>query len=133
MMMVKIANALARAKSLTSIHLCSNPGTTVRVKEYMQRRVRCMPQRNRVKFPISEILNRLQNTVTKDILKRQLTCLRGVKGEKPVARETIKIKQNKERKRIFSLVNDFGGDTQEESVMILSRILGHKMDMPGSG
>ena len=50
-----------------------------------------------------------------------------------MARETIKIKQNMERKRIFSLVNDFAIDGNEDSRLILTRILGHKMDMPGSG
>ena len=54
------------------------------------------------------------------------------KGEKPIARETIKIKQNMDRKRIYSLVNDFGDDNLE-STMIFTRILGHKEDMPGSG
>lgn len=53
--------------------------------------------------------------------------------EKPIARETIKVKQNMERKRIFSLVNDFADDTATDSMMIFTRILGHKSDMPGSG
>ena len=61
MMMVKIANAVTRAKSLTSIHLCSNPGTTARVKEYIKKRVHAMPHRDTVTFPISETLNKLQN------------------------------------------------------------------------
>ena len=39
-----------------------------------------------------------------------------------------------ERKRIYSLVNDFGvDDNATESRMIFTRILGHKKDMPGSG
>ena len=33
----------------------------------------------------------------------------------------------------MSLVNDFGDETDEEKRMILTRILGHKGDMPGSG
>ena len=33
----------------------------------------------------------------------------------------------------MSLVNDFGDETDEEKRMILTRILGHKSDMPGSG
>ena len=37
-----------------------------------------------------------------------------MEGEKPVARETIKVKQNMERKRIFSLVNEFTDETDEE-------------------
>ena len=50
-----------------------------------------------------------------------------------MARETIKVKQNMERKRIFSLVNDIANDTAESSRCILTRIMGHKVDMPGSG
>ena len=38
-----------------------------------------------------------------------------------------------ERKRIFSLVNDMADQAQEDERMILTRILGHKQDMPGSG
>lgn len=38
-----------------------------------------------------------------------------------------------ERKRIFSLVNDFADDNSNDSMMIFTRILGHKSDMPGSG
>jgi len=38
-----------------------------------------------------------------------------------------------ERKRIFSLVNEFADDNATDSRMIFTRILGHKMDMPGSG
>lgn len=42
-MMLKIGDGIARAKSLLSIHLCSNPGSTPRVKDYLANRVRCMP------------------------------------------------------------------------------------------
>ena len=38
-----------------------------------------------------------------------------------------------ERKRIYSLVNDFGEDTATDSRMIFTRVLGHKDLMPGSG
>ena len=69
----------------------------------------------------------------KDILLRQLNTGHEANGEKPIARETIKIKQNLERKRIHSLINDFGDDSSTDSRMIFTRILGHKPDMPGSG
>lgn len=51
-----------------------------------------------------------------------------------MAREAIKLKQNFERKRIYSLVNDFPRDViASESRMIFTRVLGHKQDIPGSG
>ena len=92
-----------------------------------------MPHREPITFNFNDALNSIQNTVERDVLIRQLTFRKEIPGEKPVARETIKVKQNLERKRIFSLVNDFGDETVEESRMILTRILGHKMHMPGSG
>lgn len=42
-MMLKIGDAIARAKSLLSIHLCSNPGSTPRVKDFLANRIKCMP------------------------------------------------------------------------------------------
>ena len=51
-----------------------------------------------------------------------------------MAREAIKLKQNLERKRIHSLVNEFPINIgQSDSRMIFTRVLGHKADMPGSG
>ena len=58
-MMVQIARAVSRAKSLISIHLCSNPGTTERVKDYIEMKVRCMPRQEHITFPIGDILNEL--------------------------------------------------------------------------
>ena len=66
-------------------------------------------------------------------LLRQLNTGQEADGDKPIARETIKIKQNLERKRIHSLVNDFGQQNDTGNRMIFTRILGHKKDMPGSG
>ena len=117
---------MTRAKSLVSLHLCSNPGSTVRVKDYLQRRVRCMQDKPIIKFPADEILSLMKNHVTKNILQRQLTLGAEGEGEKPVARETIKIKQIMERKRIHSLVNEFSDDNASDSRMIFTRILGHK-------
>ena len=114
MMMVKVADAISKARSLTSIHLCSNPGTTQRVKDFMTLRVRAMHHRNIVNFAFGEIINALTGQRTRDLLQRQLTSGREMEGEKPVARETIKVKQNMERKRIFSLVNEFTDETDEE-------------------
>ena len=70
MMMVKVANAVARAKSLTSIHLCSNPGTTYRVKEHIHKRVRAMPHRQLVNFPFGETINAITGQKTLLVLKR---------------------------------------------------------------
>ena len=92
MMLVQVANAIARAKSLISIHLCSNPGTTLRVKEYVARRIRAMPHRDQVSFSFLEQLNAVQNHSTLHILQRQLTEAADEAGETPVARETIKVK-----------------------------------------
>ena len=86
-----------------------------------------------IKFPIGEIIAKMTNTKTKKTLIKQLSMGQEVEGEKPVARETIKIKQNMERKRIFSLVNEFADDSATDSRMIFTRVLGHKQDMPGSG
>ena len=38
-----------------------------------------------------------------------------------------------ERKRINSLVNEFAGAESDQVRMICTRILGHKLEMPGSG
>ena len=92
-----------------------------------------MPIREQVKFPIGELVGEMTNMTTKRTLIKQLSTGKEQEGEKPVARETIKIRQNMERKRIFSLVNEFADDTATDSRMIFTRILGHKKDMPGSG
>ncbi len=86
-----------------------------------------------IKFPAGEIIAKMTNIKTKKTLIKQLSMGQEVEGEKPVARETIKIKQNMERKRIFSLVNEFADDSATDSRMIFTRVLGHKQDMPGSG
>ena len=93
-----------------------------------------MPEQDIIKFPVGEMINELTNVSYKNLLIRQLTSNYEAEDDKPIARETIKCKQNMERKRIYSLVNDFGvDDNATESRMIFSRILGHKKDMPGSG
>ena len=45
------------------------------------------------------------------------------KGEKPVARETIKLKQIMERKRIFSKEHGLGDDADASNRLICSRII----------
>ena len=133
-MILQIGTSMTRAKSLLSIHFCSNIGSTQRVKDYLWQRIRCMPEQDIIKFPVGEMINELTNVSYKKLLLRQLTSNYEEESEKPIARETIKCKQNMERKRIYSLVNDFGvDDNATESRMIFSRILGHKKDMPGSG
>jgi len=54
-------------------------------------------------------------------------------GEKPVARESIKIKQILKRKRIYSKVHKFAEDADSSQKMILTRVLDHKRDIPGIG
>ena len=125
---------MRRAKALCSIHFDGNPGVTQRVKDFVSSRIRCMPQRQKKDFKISEKVYALQELSEKQILERQLTEAFEQKGEKPVARETIKLKQIMKRKRIHSLVNDFAEDpNQEASILTCTRILGHKLEMPGSG
>ena len=79
------------------------------------------------------MVDKMTEQVNHEILIRQLTDGQEEAGEKAVARETIKIKQNMQRKRIHSLVNEFADDQTSDSRMIFTRILGHKIDMPGSG
>lgn len=95
--------------------------------------MRCIPPEPQVKFPVSEHISEITNQATRKILKRQLTSFTEVEGEKPIARETIKIKQNLERKRIHSLVNEFAEEIGSDTRLIFTRVLGHKVDMPGSG
>lgn len=132
-MIVQIGHSIRRAKSLNSVHLCSNPGSTTRVKEFLHKRVKCVPFEDQVKFQVSEIINDLTNQKTLKQLQQQLESAREAEGDRPVARETIKVKQNLERKRIYSLVNEFAEDAALESKLILTRVLGHRFDMPGSG
>lgn len=92
-----------------------------------------MPVSNPVQFAVGEMIDGLTNEVNHDILIRQLNEGQEIEGEKAVARETIKIKQNNQRKRIYSLVNEFADDKTSDSRLIFTRILGHKYDLPGSG
>jgi hypothetical protein len=82
---------------------------------------------------INNLLNELNDVTARDVLKRQLANAEEATGEKPIARETIKVKQIMERKRINSLVNEFAGADSSQDRMICTRILGHKLEMPGSG
>ena len=132
-MIKRIGQAMRRTKSLCSIHLCQNPGATDRVRDYLRELIRCKPEEPYKQIKISEVLNRLNDITSKEVLKRQLARAEEAEGEKPVARETIKIKQIMERKRQTSLVNEFTTDYDNGQRLILTRVLGHKMDMPGSG
>ena len=69
-MIVKIAQAMRRAKALCSIHLGSNPGVTQRVKDFMHSRIRCMPQFQKKEFKISEMIYEIQDQTEKEILER---------------------------------------------------------------
>ena len=53
MMIVKLASAMRRAKSLSSIHLCGNKGVTERVKEFIRIKIRAMPAEIHTRFKIS--------------------------------------------------------------------------------
>lgn len=92
-----------------------------------------MPIQETIKFAAGELINNMGGIDTEKIIRRQLTRGQEDVGEEPIARETIKIKQNLERKRIHSLVNDFGNDTAIDSRMIFTRVLGQKESIPGSG
>ena len=133
-MIVKIAKAMRRAKALCSIHLDGNRGVTARLKDFMHSHIRCMANKAHKNFKIEEMIS-IQRTETEmEILQRQLTQNAEQVGEKPIARETIKIKQIFNRKRIHSLINDFAEDPDQETAKLTcTRILGHKTDMPGSG
>jgi len=58
-MIVDLANALRRAKSLLSLHLCGNRGVTDRIKEYMRTRIHAMPDSQKLSFKVSEVLERI--------------------------------------------------------------------------
>ena len=83
---------MRRTKSLLSIHLCMNPGSTARVKEYLLKRIRCMPIQQTIKFPVGDIINSMSKISARTIMQRQLITGMEQSGEKPIARETIKIK-----------------------------------------
>ena len=55
-MILLIGRSLTRSKSLLSIHLCMNPGTTPRIIEYLHKRVRCMPMTDNLKFNVSDLI-----------------------------------------------------------------------------
>ena len=132
-MLLQIGKALTRSKSLLSIHLCMNPGATPRVSDYLHKRVRCMPRDEHLRFSVADAISRLTRTSNKKKLLRQLTLGREEAGDRPIARETIKLKQNMERKRIHSLVNELPSEEATDNRLIFTRVLGHKPDMPGAG
>ena len=57
-MIVDIAVALRRAKSLLSVHLCGNKGVTERSKEFMKIKIRAMPDFVQRNFSVAHILNK---------------------------------------------------------------------------
>lgn len=92
-----------------------------------------MPLEEVLKFSVTDVINKLTRTSTRKVLLRQLTMGREEAGDKPIARETIKLKQNMERKRIYSMVNELPTEEAADNRLIFTRILGHKQDMRGSG
>lgn len=60
------------------------------------------------------------------VLKMQLERGGEKEGEKPIAREAIKLKQIMKRKRIFNKEHEFAIDSNTEQRFICTRILGHK-------
>lgn len=60
-MIVDLANALRRAKSLLSLHLCGNRGVTERIKEYMRTRIHAMLDSQKLSFKVSEVLERIMD------------------------------------------------------------------------
>ena len=91
-MIVKIAKAMRRAKALCSIHFDGNPGVTQRLKDYVFECIRCMPLLKKKDLKISDLCYSLQKETENQILKRQLSSNLEKEGEKPIARETIKVK-----------------------------------------
>lgn len=67
------------------------------------------------------------------MLRNQLARGAENEGEKPVAREAIKLKQILERKRIHSKEHRLSEDADSKSRLICTRFLNHKLDIPGAG
>lgn len=69
-MILKVARAMKRAKSLVSIHFCSNPGATERCREAVASLIRCMPKQSSVTLRLSEIYESLTNQTSGQLLRR---------------------------------------------------------------
>ena len=54
-------------------------------------------------------------------------------GERPLARETIKLKQLMDRKRLLGPQQIKESDLNGEQILNITRLIGHKELMPGSG
>jgi nitrogen-specific signal transduction histidine kinase len=134
-MIVDIAVALRRAKSLLSIHLCGNKGVTERSKAYVRERIHAKTETAKKSFRPTDLFHKLKIPMMGEaqVLKMQLARGGEKEGEKPVARESIKLKQIFDRKRLFSKEHQFTEEPNDTERLICTRVLNHKQDIPGIG
>ena len=120
-MLVEFGPALRKAKSLLELHLSGNPGIDTEniLANQLFNRAHCQPYFKRIvidEIHKDNIAKNLDGFVVKNQLKE------GLKGRAAKAHT-----QNTEEGRI-NKIND--SDRQK---LIFDRILGHKLDIPGSG
>jgi hypothetical protein len=128
-----IAVALRRAKSLLSIHLCGNPGVTERSKKYFRSRVHAKHEQHKKNFNITDVFEKATDQQGAKMLKMQLARGGEKDGEQPIARDSIKLKQIFNRKRMYSKENNIGQEVDDQQKLICTRVLNHKQDIPGIG
>ena len=129
-----VVRRLKKSPSLCSLHLTDNPGLEKEgLEAELHTMLRCKPKetKNRINLSQLEIAAYKQPPTMR--LRTQLTTQkRKDQFERNIARESIKVKQIMQQKRIESRVTQFPRN-DDAANFIFTRHIGLKESMPGSG
>lgn len=132
--LVGITQSLRHAKGLLCLHLSANPGLNDKVEQFYRKRLSVLPQRESIYINvvtediegITEVELLGLNDTQRQVHEQKLRKLDGWRLE-----EVFHYLNNKRLKPLF---NRQDVDIKPEgNELILTRILGHKDDIPGSG
>ena len=132
---IHLCNRLRKSRSICSVHFTDNPGLEeATLERTIIEMMRCKPQKEpKVKIDVNKQIDFALDSNMLQRLQIQLEDEKTTGGDDDlIAANTIRFRQIMQQKRIEQKAAEFPCDITEKK-MILTRIIGMKEQMPGSG
>jgi hypothetical protein len=117
--LVEFGAALRKSRSLLCLHLSGNPGVDEELRHNIEERAHCAP---RYKHNVIDVINKenVQRVVEGRLVNNKL-------------QEGLKLRNIQELKNKQHNGNSNSIFENSKNKLIIERVIGHKIDIPGSG
>ena len=132
---IYICDRLRKSRSILSVHFTDNPGLqNPDLVKTVHALMKCKDEskETKVKINVNKEIDYVFDSHMVERLQQQLSDEKKMEGQQFLARDTILIRQVMQQKRIEQKAIDFPKDP-ESSPLVLTRIIGFKEQIPGSG